>query len=463
MTNEQLQEILALQPADTVKELKKSSFTIPKWDDLEKQYDPMKHKIWDTTLYPPKLNENNQDDFKRTALGLQKLAVARIAQAMFATPVTRQYDYDKESEKAQKAVDILEKVYRTQNFIDSENIERGKQLNATCQIATVWKSYEKLSLIEGEQTKFKLAHTTYSAMDGYEIYAQKDENGELLVVSIGYKDTDNVEWLYVYTNEEQPKVLVYQNIKEWELNAELTNTQLVTFPVVYIPAKEPVWKGDEGTNLVEQLEEMESYQGMYIKRNALPTFTLDYGDTTNGANSTTAETSSDSRRIIVVGKGGGMNDVTWNGAEEAISARYARIRNAFFEQVQMPDISFANLINSNTSAENKELLFSDAKAKAEDLGGEWEKLFYQEMEIVKAFVKVMFPSYATELDLISVRSVINPYSVKSKKDNAEYISLAGDAMSLETKVRILNEVDDVMQEVEAIQEKNSADVNQGIL
>jgi len=390
--------------------------------------------------------------------------VARIAQAMFSTPVERIYDYDINKESARKAVDILEKIYRVHNFIDSVNVERGKKLNASCEIVTVWKVFEKESIVEDEIIKYKLSSRTYSEMDGYSIYANTDENGELLVVSIGYKNKDNIEYRDVYINGAEgikQEFHRYVNKDKWALDDDVPQNPkpLEVFPVAHLPLPEPVWGGSAGTNLVEQLEEMESYQGLYIKRNALPTFTIDYGEPSGTVKSSTTESSSDSRRIIELGKGGSMQDVTWEGAEKAITGRYNRIRNAFFEQVQMPDISFANMINSNTSAENKELLFSDAKAKARDLGGEWEQFFFEELEIVKKFVSIILPKYAKDLASISVRSSIKPYAVKSKKETAEYVNLAGGAMSLETKVRLLGDVDDVTQEVELIQNQNQADAN----
>ena len=462
MTELQLQEILVQQPNAVVKALQDTSFTkLPKWSDLEKQYDPLKHSIHDVVKYPPKLNENGLDDFKRTALSLQRLAVSRVAQSMFASTVQRVYSFDRESEKEQIAVNIIEELYKIHNYIDSENIERCKKLNASCQVATVWKVYEKPNKVQGEEAKFKITHNSYSEMDGYKLYPIVDENGELLVISIGYKDTANVEYLLVYTNtiSKPPEFRMYVNNGNWLLNTQVSKP-LEIFPVVYLNINEPVWGGDAGTAIVEQLEEMESYQGMYIKRNTIPTFTLDYGDITGAFKVSTDEKSSDSRRILKVGKGGNMQDVTWQGAEAAIDARYQRLRNAFFEQIQVPDTSFANMIKSNTSAENKELIFADARAKAEDLAGEWEKLFYNELNIIKEFAKVIFPKYANEFDIIGIRSVIKPYSIRTKKENAEYISLGQNAMSLDTQIRILGEVDDVGQEVAIIQEERSTQSNQ---
>lgn len=461
MTREELEKILTKSPEEIVKDLQKTSYpNLPKWDDLVKQFDPMQHSIWNETTYPPKLNDNNQDDFKRTALGLQKLAVSRVAQSMFSTPTKRTYNYDKKSEQEQKIVDILEQVYRTDNYIDSENIERAKKLNASCQIATVWYAYEQENIIEGESSKLKLGHTTYSEMDGYKLYPILDENGNMLVISIGYTDAEEKEHMDVYINAEIPQYIRFDKIGDWIKNEDRSKSPLEVFPVVYAPLPEPIWGGDAGTNLVEQLEEMESYQGLYIKRNALPTFTQVMGDVTGMQQAEITESSNDSRRIIKLGVGGSMEDVTWAGADEAITSRYNRIRNAYFEQVQMPDTSFANMINSNTSAENKELLFVDAKAKAKDLGGEWEKLFYDELIIVKKFAAVFFPKFAKLLETISIRSTIIPYSIKSKKENAEFVATGGGAMSLATQVAELGLVDDVNAEVEIIQEERGIQSNQ---
>lgn len=465
MTQLQLDEILANPKLDEViKALQVSSFNIPKWSDLEKQYDPLQHKIFDKNLYPQKLNENNGDDFKRTPLALQKLAVNRISQAQFATPAERTYNIDQQSEGQKTASAVIEEIYRTQNSIDSSNIERAKRLNASCQVATVWNVYEKENIVEALPTKFKLSHTSFSEMDGYKIYANIDNNRNLIVVSFEYKDSQDVEHFDVYVNGENPQFISYTKGEEWALTEGLKqNPQpLEVYPVVYTYLKEPVWGGEAGTNKVEALEELLSFQGLYIKKNSAPLFARDMGDTSGMISKTDTQEKSDAaRKIIDVGKGGSIAGVVWEGGKESVDQQFERLRNAYFEEIQLPDTSFANLIKSNTSAENKELVFSDVKAKAIDLSGEWEKLFYEELnEIVIPFLKIMFPSLVADLDAISVRTTIRPYSVKSKKENAEYVATAGDSMSLKTKVATLGEVTDVDEEVQLIQEERGAQINQ---
>jgi hypothetical protein len=453
MAKEELQEILSLPIEDAIKELSKSSFPVPDWSDLEVQYDPMKHRIiTDYVTYPPKM-EQGVDVMKRTPLGLQKLAVRRIAQSMFSEPVERVYTYDMNIEAEQQVVDLIEEVYTRQNNINSENLERAKSVNSSCQAVTIWRVKEEPSVFQELQSRYTLRHKTYTEKDGYKIYAQTDDYGDLLVVSIEYKDKDDNEFFLVYT----PELYVrYQKLEDWE---EVDRQPLSFLPCVYIAYEEPVWGGKEGTAIVEQLEEMLSYEGMYIHKNSIPTFTIDYGEIT-GRQINTEEKSNATRRLIKLGKGGKVSDITWKGAGNSVERRYKELRNSFFEQVQMPDLSFSTLINSNTSADNKEFMFTDSRQKAQDLGGEWNRFFYEEMKIIKKFLEVMFPQFAESLKKVQVSSKIRPYSVRTRKEAAEFVSMAGDNMSLETKVRVLNVVDNVMSEVESIEQEKSVATNQ---
>ena len=458
MTVEQLQAILVLPTGEMVKGLQVENPTVPLWTDLLKQYDVEQHDIFDTVKYPPKLNDNNQDDLKRTGLALQKLVVDRLAQSMFGTPVKRTYNSPIESETTNTVISLIEEVYGVRNNIDTSNIERAKQLNAACQIVTVWKVKEKPQMYNGEQSKYKLTHKSYSEMNGYKIYPIFDNDGDILAISIYHTDTDNIEHQVTYLNTETPSVITLVKLDDWVEIPEATKP-LTIFPCIYQSYTAPVWGGNGGTLLVSQLEEVESFDGLYVKRNSLPTFLLDFGETSGRARTNTEEKQMDSRHIVVVGKGGKMQDVTWAGAGVAVENRVRRLRNAFFEQCQVPDTSFTHMIQSNTSAENKELVFADVKAKAKDLGGEWAKFFYEELEIVKHFLSVILPSYTQELMQLSVKSTIVPYNVQSRKETADYVATAGGSMSLATQVRVLGEVDNVDNEITKIEEEKSADTN----
>ena len=451
MTSEQLQEILSSTPSDIVTKLKKSSYDIPLWSELKVQYDPMSHKIMNEKFYPKKLDDNNIDEFKRTPLALQWLAVNRSAQVLFASPVDRVYSYE-ESGINQKAEDIIENLYSVQNKIDAENIERAKSLGSTCQCATIWYLKEKPSVVAGIQSKYTLCHKTYSEDNGYKLYPQIDEYGDLIVLAISQTDSDDVEYFDIYTQSKY--IRLENNGGTWN---EVKRKDNSFMPISYIYRKDPSWGGDAGTSLVEQLEEMESFQGMYIAKNSDPTYAMYAGKNANASN--TSENPQGKRKVIKLGDGGFVKDVTWQGANEAVNSRHKRLRNSFFEHIQLADNSFSTMIASNTSADNKELIYADVKAKAIDIGGEWIVFFSQELEIVMSFAKVMFPQYAQAIESLSITTKINPYSVNTLKDSASIIDLAGNSMSLETKVRTLKLVKDYDKEVERINNENAAIAN----
>lgn len=451
---EEIREKLSGAPEDTIKYFQESSISVPLWTDLEKQYDANKHEIMTNLVkYPIKFGDNGEDTYPRTTFALQELAVNRLSQIMFSNPVEYKFSYDEENEQEKTAVELIERLYKVDNFIDSENMERAKKVNASCHAITVWRGQEiEQKEIKGQQTKYRLRHKTYSPIDGYEISVKLNENDDLLAACISYKDTEGKEQVHIYTSD---RYVSFIKEDEWR---KVDDKTLLFMPCVYTYIKTPVWGGNAGTRLVEQLEELESDEGMYIKKNNVPTFSVDWGEIEGGQN-TNQEKSTDSRRIIELGKGGVISDITWTGASESSDKRFKRLRNAFFEQIQLPDLSFSTLIASNTSADNKEFLLSDSKQKAKDLGGEWEKLLYHEIEIVKEFLKVFFPNISQAFDNIVCRPVIKPFSVRTKKEIADYIAGAGDSMSMKTKVSLLNEVDEVYKEIERIEEEQARGVN----
>jgi hypothetical protein len=457
MEIQELNELLSLPNVSKIVEgLKKSSFDVPKWAELEKQYNPLLHKINDTAIYPPISDENGKDDFKRTSIGLQKLFVNRITQAMFATPVTRTYNKNTENESEDNAIELFEEIYANRNYIDSDNLERARSVNSACEIVTLWKAIDKPQLIKGIKSNKKLKHISYSPDKGYSIFAQTDNDGEITVISIGYKDINSIDILETYTDSKYYKFI---NKDGWQMESQ----PIPYMPLVHKAMTEPVWGGDEVTKLVEQIEEELSFQGLYNKRNSKPTFARYKGkkDPTD-KDSTTTEKSTDTRAIINVGEGGFIKDVTWQGALDSVKDRRNTLRNAAFEQAQVADISFNTLINTNTSAENKEFLLTDTKAKAIDLGGEWVKFFFDETQLVLRMCADIYPEYREIYENLSVSTKINPYSVNTTSENVDVVERGGNAMSLETKIKTIGLVSDIQAEAEAIRNEQSAIANQGL-
>lgn len=445
-----IKSIIGLPIDDQVTELRKASITTPTWSNLSIQLDPLKHSIYNTVLYPVQANNNGVDDFKRVGLGMQKLAVKRLSQSLFSTPVRRIYTYDQSNAVAKEAVAILENVIKNELVIDQLNTERSKSLFSACHIANIVYITNEEMIVNGVKSNKKINIKYYSDDKGYTLYPCFDENDKLERISIFSIDLLGVQRLITYTAE---LIIKYKAINgKWFVE----DSQSVSFmSATYLSIKDPAWGGQSGTEIVEQLEELLAYQGYYIARNSIPTFCVNRGKLTPGSKQSTAEEDTDDdKRFIIVGEGGSVTDVTWVGATEAIKEKQQYLTNQFWDLIQVADISYSKLLSSNTSADNKELVLADSKSNAYDLAGEFVKLFYDENKIIKKYLKVLFPMYAEQFDNITIRTEILPFSVKSNSENADYIFKAGSSMSLETRIRILGEVDDVETEAKLIRDES---------
>ena len=470
MTAEELLVLLAGEAKDAVKGLSVSSFasSVPEWSKLDKQYDPMKHEVMTNLIaYPPKKDNENDptDHFQRTAVGLQKLAVHQTAQALFATPVRRQYSYDTANNSLNEAAKVIEELYKMHCNIDAVNLERAKKLYKTCQCLTVWQTYDVYDPYDvgGVEITKKLRAVIYAEDDGYKLYPITDGFGELIAVSIGYTGTDSVEYLTTYVRGPQSYMYHYMQAGgTWSL-ADRFPLALEVFPCIYMHTDEPAWGGDAGTKLVEQIEHMESYDGMYITDNAAPVFVVDPGKLEPGAENTNASfEKGDSRRVLSVGEGGSVTGVSIEGAALATTARLERLNDLFYTTNQLADMSFKSMVKAHTSAENKELVFAGVRAKAIDLGGEWVMAFSRELDIIKKIASVVFPTLAESFKKVKMLSIITPYNVNTRADTSLYIEKAGGSMSLRTRVSLLGEASDVDQEVSAIEDDEARQANAGL-
>lgn len=458
MTTEKLQEIINLPPSEAVDKLQVDELQLPNWKtDLLPQYDSMEHEIHkNLTKYPPKLNNKGVDEFRRISLAKQEETVNKVSQSMFYNDVIRQYDLDENSSEI-AAKELLEKNYKINGNIDAINIERSKELFKCCQVATIWKLKEEPIIIDGITSQYNLCGKVYSPALGYTLYPYISPENTLIGISIYWKDSINsIDNLITYL---PGAVISYQKTTDnWEqVSFQRTNTDQM--PIVYSYIREPIWGGDSGTILIEILEEILSKNQMYIDKNTAPTYYVYHGE--GGKVSDAKETSSDSRRVVFVGKDGFMKTVEWSGAGNALSWQFNTILDEYYQQVQVFNNSPGAMQKTPMSADNKEILLFDSKAKAKDLSGEFTAMFNSEFKIIRWLTGIQFPSMNQNLSKLSAKHIITPYSVKSKVDTSNYVqtAIAAGAMSQKTGIEVLNEVDNVENELDLIAEEQSRNTN----
>lgn len=132
-------------------------------------------------------------------------------------------------------------------------------------------------------------------------------------------------------------------------------------------------------------------------------------------------------------------------------------------QLQLPDMSMDNMKATPMSGEARKMMFIDAQMKVTDEAGIWLEAFDREINVVRAFMKKMFPQLATAIDSLQVEIVITPYQIR---DDAERINNLSNAtggkaiMSQRTAIANLGYVEDVDKELEEIANESTIDLFQ---
>ena len=76
----------------------------------------------------------------------------------------------------------------------------------------------------------------------------------------------------------------------------------------------------------------------------------------------------------------------------------------------MPDISFDNMKSlGNIGFDARQTLLTDAHLKVGDESGSWIEAFERECSVIKAFLKMMNVSWASEVDNVEVEHIITPF------------------------------------------------------
>ena len=223
---------------------------------------------------------------------------------------------------------------------------------------------------------------------------------------------------------------------------------------LYIQRPEPIWE-DQSSNVYEA-EWTLSRNGNYIRKNARPAWVV-FSDE-KIAHGKSAGNDNSGRDVIQYGKNDKAGYVTWQQAIESIKFHIEEIKREFFMELQLPDMSMENMKATPMSGEARKMMFIDAQLKVEDESGIWLEFFDREINVIRAFMKKMYPQYATAIDSLAVEVEITPYQIR---DEAERISNLTNAtggkaiMSQKTAVANLGYVDDVDEELAQIAKEST--------
>jgi SPP1 family phage portal protein len=454
-----IEEILSQTnaPQMAIRDLMVKSKEVIPWAKLVREYEPKYHPVMTDKAYRDVVTKNGPVRQCRITLGLQKLAVKRMTELIFGIPVKRVYKAKDESEK--KVAQIMEAIFR-KNKMDSENIKRGRQFYASCEFATIWYTQMTDANYAGEKSRLKLRCKTYSPMTGALIYPLFDEYDDLIALSVQYTrevSRTTVTYFETYTDRKHIRWVLGGSHWEEELNEDI---YIGKIPGVYAYRPEPIWE-DESKNVFEA-EWSLSRNGNYLRKNSRPNWVVFCDeDVTFGEED---QKDSAARNVLKYPASAKAGYQTWEQAIDSLKFHIETIRQNFFVQLQLPDMSFDTMKTTPMSGEARKMMFVDGQLKVTDESGDWLDVFYREINVVKAFMKKMYPSLEAAIESLDVDVVITPYNIK---DDSEQIKNLTDAtggraiMARRTAVRNFGMVDDVDEELKLIEEDESRDSMSG--
>lgn len=410
-----LDEIFTAQDTATlIGRLLERSYSVPHWGELLADYEPSLHKIVnDHTGRRDKVHSDGTvDKAARIPIGLEKLLTKRMTDFTFAIPVKRTYS-GTDTETRQQIAQAIEAIYKNAH-IDTENIKRGIAYYASCEIFSMWYTVANQNTLYGFPCKFKLKCRTFSPMSGCKLYPLFDEKGDMMAMSIEYerkaaKDT-TVTFFETFTADRHYKW--QQSGRDWEAVGEPEQISILKIPGAYLYRPAPCFAGLQP--LREDLEYTISRNSDIVAYNASPILKI-------SGNLIGEEHKGETRRVYRVNEGGDVSYVSWAQSVSALEYHTNALLKYFWQQAQMPDISFDNLKSlGNIGYDARRMMLTDAHLKIGEESGAWLEFLNRECNVIKAFLKKLNIKWRDEVDNVQVEHVITPFIIEDEQAQLDY-------------------------------------------
>lgn len=406
---------------DIIADLRRKTIILPSWEQqLIKEYEPRYHPVMNRDTYPDKVEDGKTKRVSRIAYNTQKLVVKRLAGLCFGTPAEITFQPGDDDAKQQEVATYIKSILE-RNRIDSLNIERAKQLFASCEVFTLWYGVKQPTMEYGFMSDTKLRCRLFSPMNGDMLYPLFDAYGDLIAFSIEYKEITNqgtVEYFDTYTADKHYRWL---NEGAGWIEEQTEDISIGKIPGIYVWRPEPAWEDTSGQ--VFEREWKMSYNGNYIDKNNVPMVAV-YADEDLPFGSEPVVNEED-RNIMQLPTNGKIEYVTWEQATESLKFHVNELKNSVFEQLQIPNWSYEDMKAVNTSGEGLKQLFIDARLKVCEESGRLIEMLDREVNVIKAFLKTMLDkSYTGAIDSLKFSVKITPYTIDDEKERLNNIMLA---------------------------------------
>ena len=440
--------------------LKEKSIKVPTWagrNALQAEYDPKLHPVMNKAIYPDVVTDDGTiDRVTRITYNLQQLAVKRMTELCCGIPVKRVYS--PENDRQKDIAKYLERIF-TANRIDSVNNERLTMLFAGCEVLTLWYAVEQRNSRYGFDSLLKLRCRNFTPMQGDSLYPLFDEYGDMIALSIGYRrkvGSQTVSYFDTYTAENHYK-WGDNGRGDWELLEQDDIAKLGKIPAIYTYRPTPIW--EDTSKIVYEIEWSMSRNGNYLRKNSKPLFCVFADEEINyGQEGNEKE---EFKSILQYPKGSTAGYVTWAQAVDNLKFHIAELRQSFFTQLQLPDWSYESMKASPMSGESRKQLFIDSQLKVKDESGRLLEFFDREVNVVKAFLKLMVgEQYAADIDALQVENVVTPFVISEEKETINNLLTANGGKAIISQRESIEQLgwsDDVDKTMQEIAEENTLD------
>lgn len=438
--------------------LKEKSIIVPVWSGrygLVQQFDPTKHPVMNKQKYPDIVSDEGIEYVTRITCDLQRLATKRMTELVTGIPVKRVYK--PENDRQKEIASYIESIYE-RNRIDSVNNERCNMLFAGCEVLTLWYAIDERNNLYGFNSPLKLRCRNFSPMLGDDLYPLFDEYGDMIAMSVGYtrkKGRKTVQYFDTYTSEKHIK---WSNENGSWQEVENEDITLGKIPGIYMWRPTPIWEDTSKT--VYEIEWALSRNGNYLRQNSKPLFVvfadeaISYGDEKSP--------NKEFRSIMQYPKGSTAQYITWQQAVENLKYYVGELRSLFFTQLQLPDWSYEKMSQQALSGESRKQMFIDAQLKVKDESGRLIEFFDREMNVIKAFLKVMLgEQFHKDIDALKVEMIITPFAITDEKDTINNLMAANGGepiMSQRESIELFGHSDDVDKTLKEIAEQGKKDI-----
>lgn len=446
--------------SEIIGDLKEKSISVPGWNGrfgLAQEYDPKKHPVMNKSLYPDVVEEDGSiDHVTRITYNLQQLAVKRMSELCCGIPVKR--IYSPENDRQKEIAQYLERIF-VRNRIDSVNNERLNMLFAGCEVLTLWYAVEQKNKVYGFDSPLKLRCKNFSPMLGDSLYPLFDEYGDMIALSIGYRRkvaNKTVSYFDAYTADSHYK-WADNGSGGWTLIEEDDISKIGKIPAVYMYRPTPIW--EDTSKIVYEMEWSVSRNGNYLRKNSKPLFCVFADEEIRYDNE--GNEKEEFKSVLQYPKGSTAGYVTWQQAIENLKFHITELRQSFFTQLQLPDWSYESMKANPMSGESRKQLFIDAQLKVQDESGRLLEFFDREVNVVKAFLKLMLgEEYAGDIEALPVENVVTAFTITEEKDTISNLMLANGnkpIMSQRESIEEFGHSDDVDATLAEIQQDSTLD------